>query len=161
MKLREALQSLETIEERINCLELNCIIKEGMRLNPIIPIASGRLVSKDLIIKGKGKDRDLIVRKGTSFYYAPSLTFRNEDVYKDPDIYRPSRWIEPSEKAVDTLQPYTIGRRSCLGKRLADCEIRHVLAMICTEFEFHCEEEGTPTVATVLKPVGFRVSVKK
>jgi len=161
IKLREAFKRLETIEERSNCLELNCIIKEGMRLNPPVPIASGRTALKDLIIKGKDGERDMIVQRGSQLMYSPYLTFRNEDVYKDPDVYRPSRWIDPSEKAVNTLQSFSVGRRGCLGKRLAQAEIRNVIAMICTEFEFRCEDKGTPTFTVLLKPSGCRISVRR
>ena len=48
-----------------------------------------------------------------------------------------------------------------LGKRLAQAEIRNALAMIFTEFEFHCEEKGKPIYNTVLQPVGRRASVKR
>ena len=60
IKLRESFKKLETIEERSNCLELNCIIKEGMRLNHLVPVASVQTALKDLIIKGKDGERDMI-----------------------------------------------------------------------------------------------------
>lgn len=160
-KLRAALKREASIEARINCLELDCVIKEGMRLNPAVPFASGRFVPKELIITSKEGKKDIIVPKGSIFLFCPYITHRNKDIYEDPDLFRPSRWINPSEKAVNTLQPFSAGRRSCLGQNLALAQIRNVLAVICTEFEFQCDDEGTPNFAATWRPLGCRLTAKR
>ena len=159
--LRTALKREESIEARINCPELDCVMKESMRLNPALPFSSLRVVPKDLIISRKeGQQKNLIVPMGSHFYYCPYIICRDEEIYEDPDVYTPSRWINPSEKALNTLKPFSAGRRSCLGQSLALTEIRTVLALICTEFELQCDDEGTPTFAAIWKPLGCRLIAK-
>ena len=81
-KLRTALRKEEATEARINCLKLDCVIKESMRLNPVAPLASGRVVPK----MREEEEKDLIVPKGGAFIYCPYINCRNKDIYEDPDI---------------------------------------------------------------------------
>ena len=43
---------------------------------------------------------------------------RNPKNFKDPDIFRPERWIDPN--CTDNLsgsQPFLLGTRACIGQK--------------------------------------------
>mmetsp|Transcript_2665 Transcript_2665/g.3561 ORF Transcript_2665/g.3561 Transcript_2665/m.3561 type:complete len:490 (+) Transcript_2665:208-1677(+) len=159
-KLRNALRQMPSMDERIKCLELQCVIKEGLRINPTAALASGRYLAKDLIVKG-GDDKDMLIPKGSAFGYSPMLVCRNEQYFKDAHLFKPRRWIDPSKEAVAALQPFSIGRRSCVGQNLAQAEMQNVLARLCSDFRFHCKDEGINTYAGTWKPYKSRLTVEK
>ena len=45
-----------------------------------------------------------------------------EDVFTEPYVFRPERWLEPdAEKLEELLIPFSRGPRSCPGMKYAPC----------------------------------------
>ena len=144
-KLRSALKRLP-MDERLNSLELNCVIKESMRLQPVIALGINRTTSKDFNVKKKdGLDGDLVVPKGSKVICSLMTLFRNPYIYKNPDTFDPSRWVNPSKEALDAFIPFGCGPRSCFGRGLAKANIANVLARFVTDYKFTVDSEATPS----------------
>jgi cytochrome P450 len=101
---------------------LDAIVKESLRLRPIIPLVARRL-QEPMEIGGHLLPADAVV--------APSiwLMHRRPDVYPEPEAFRPERFLE-QPAGTYTWIPFGGGVRRCLGASFAQFEMKQVLAAI-------------------------------
>uniref|UniRef100_A0A9L0SSM4 Cytochrome P450 family 27 subfamily B member 1 n=1 Tax=Equus caballus TaxID=9796 RepID=A0A9L0SSM4_HORSE len=89
----------------------------------------------------------------TLCHYATS---RDPAQFPEPNSFRPARWLGegPAPHAFASL-PFGFGKRSCMGRRLAELELQMALAQILIHFEVQPEPGATPIrpmTRTVLVP---------
>lgn len=74
---------------------------------------------------------------GTILGNSPWVDSRNQDVYGDPEVYRPERWIvdentnvtkEHVDAAKANFHPFSAGPGQCVGKALAMAELLIITA---------------------------------
>ncbi|KAL5363703.1 cytochrome P450 [Aspergillus floccosus] len=98
---------------------LTAVIREALRLYPPTPVGLPRRV--------------MVVYITQYSAYRSSLNFR------DPNEFRPERWLGDPSYASDNLsvvQPFITGPYSCIGKSLAYMEIGLVLAKMVWHFDW-------------------------
>jgi cytochrome P450 family 135 len=101
---------------------LDAIVKESLRLRPIIPLVARRL-QEPMEIGGHLLPKDVVL--------TPSiwLMHRRPDVYPEPEAFRPERFLE-QPAGTYTWIPFGGGVRRCLGASFAQFEMKQVLAAI-------------------------------
>ena len=101
---------------------VDAIVREAMRLNPVIPLV-GRILERPTRVAGYD------LPAGTPVVCSIYLAQRRKEVYPDPERFDPSRFqgkkIAPSE-----FFPFGGGVRRCIGMAFALYEMRIVLARI-------------------------------
>ncbi|KAI1849145.1 hypothetical protein JX266_005106 [Neoarthrinium moseri] len=121
------------------CTYLRACIDEGMRLVPPGPCEPPRE-----ILSGGLKIMNNHYPKGTIVGTAPWCDSRNEEVYGDPGIFRPERWIVDEAAGVTkemvadirtNFHPFLTGPGSCAGKNIAMAEIMLVVAKTLLIFD--------------------------
>ncbi|VVB16792.1 unnamed protein product [Arabis nemorensis] len=113
-EVREVIKNKDDIkEEDIQQLEyLKMVIKETLRINPLVPLLVPREASKDIKIAGYD------IPKKTWIHVNIWAVHRNPNVWKDPDAFIPERFMD---KEIDykglnfELLPFGSGRRMCPG----------------------------------------------
>lgn len=134
-EIRSTFESADDIvhgPKLLACTYLQACIDEGMRLTPSGPSELSRQVLPGgLEVRGEWFPPGTIV--GTS----PWANSRNQDIYRDPEVFRPERWIV-DEAAGNTaaecakirknFHPFSLGPGNCVGKNLAMTEIMIVVA---------------------------------
>jgi cytochrome P450 len=111
---------------------LDAVITETLRLRPPIPVVA-RQVAKPFPFAGyEVPPKALVVANALALH-------RREDLYPDPLVFRPERWLH-EEPGRWTWIPFGGGARHCLGRTLAMFEMNYVLGRMIGEFEF----ERTP-----------------
>ncbi|CAH1264842.1 CYP27A1 [Branchiostoma lanceolatum] len=107
------------------------VVKETLRLHPVA-FAVSRVVQQDTVLMGYEIPAKTVVL--LSLYDMA----RDPRLYKDPEEYRPERWLRGAEGYVDThpyaYLPFGFGTRSCIGRRVAETELQVLLAKICQQF---------------------------
>ncbi|XP_071958333.1 cytochrome P450 27C1-like [Antedon mediterranea] len=109
---------------------LNCVIKETLRLYPVVPNHS-RIPQKDITIGGYN------IPKGTNVRTENYAMSRSEEVFENANEFQPERWLREnvdSKLNAFASLPFGFGTRMCIGKRLAEMEVRILLAKICQKF---------------------------
>jgi cytochrome P450 len=104
---------------------LDCVIKESMRLYPSA-WTQGRQAVEAFDLDGYHFPAD------TLLMFSQWVIHRLPDVWGDPDMCRPERWEPENRNTIPQWAyfPFGAGSRVCLGKPLAEMEIRLVLATI-------------------------------
>lgn len=103
---------------------LNCIIKEGLRIDTAVPGSTPRYVPRGgAYINGRYLPEKTIVS-------AQAYTcHRDPKVFPDPDRFWPERWLNETSEMRKFYIPFgAAGPRICIGIHLAYMELRVILA---------------------------------
>jgi len=109
---------------------LKAFVKETFRLWPNGTEVS-RFCEQDLVLQGYH------IPAGTHVDLNPSVHFRDPDIFPEPDIHQPDRWLrDGSGQSVHPyiLTPFGHGTRMCAGRRFAEQDLYVVLARIIQKF---------------------------
>lgn len=120
---------------------LNACLEEGLRIYPPVPTGLPRITpTQGAVVCSKEVPGGAVVSLPQyAAYHSPSN-------FKNPDDFIPQRWLPEAEKEFagdnkNTLQPFSVGPRNCVGKNLAYHEMRLVLATVLWNFDLtFCEE---------------------
>jgi len=104
---------------------LDAVIRESLRLRPIIPLVARRL---QVPMTLHGYELPAGVAVGLSIY----LTQRHPKIYERPEEFVPERFLETRPDPYAWL-PFGGGVRRCLGQAFAMYEMKIVLATVLTQ----------------------------
>jgi cytochrome P450 len=140
----------EVVVERLRELVyLEAVIKESMRVHPVIP-GVGRMLMAPEEIGGVSLPSGVMV--GCSIY----LSHMNPNVWPDPHRFDPDRFLN-TRPAPHTYFPFGGGTRRCIGEAFALYEMQAVLAAILMRFVPLCAPHrtvGTQRRNITLTPTG-------
>ncbi|CAL1608509.1 unnamed protein product [Knipowitschia caucasica] len=129
---------------------LKATVKEVLRLYPVIPGNARVITERDIQVGG------YIIPKKTLITLCHFATSRDPAVFPSPDSFLPRRWLnrEQGHHAYASV-PFGVGKRSCIGRRIAELELHLAIARILLEFEVKPDPEGgsvKPMTRTLLVP---------
>jgi cytochrome P450 len=103
---------------------LDAVIKESLRIRPIMPAGGARLVRRPFEIGG------FTIPPGIVLVNGMYLLHRRSDLYPDPDAFRPERFL--GRRVIDPYEwtPFGGGVRRCLGMAFALFEMKAVIATV-------------------------------
>ena len=101
---------------------LDAVIKETLRLRPVLPIVARKL-------KAPFELGGYRFPRGTVLMPCIYLLHRNPSIYPEPDEFRPERFLDRQPEAYSWI-PFGGGVRRCLGASFASFEMRTVLRTI-------------------------------
>lgn len=118
---------------------LNCIIKEGLRIDTAVPGSTPRYVpTKGAHINGR------YLPGGTIVSAQAYSCHRDPVVFPDPDRFIPSRWLNTTPQMNRMYIPFGAdGPRKCIGMHLAYMELRVILASLFYRFDLSMADDVT------------------
>jgi cytochrome P450 len=142
-KLRRVAEEAEAGEDDYT----DAVIKETLRLRPVIPVVV-RMLQEPMEIGGK------LLPTGARVTPNILLMHRREDVYPEPHRFRPERFLE-QPAGTYTWIPFGGGVRRCLGASFALYEMKTVLQEVARGLSLsptHPEAERIRRRAITLTP---------
>jgi len=127
---------------------LDAVVKESLRLHPIVPMV-GRRLQAPAVVGGREYPAGTVL--------APNiyLTQRNPAVWRDPDRFDPSRFLGWKSNPYEFL-PFGGGVRRCIGLAFALFEMKCVLSRIAQRADLRLAPGYTPKL--VRRGITFAVS---
>jgi cytochrome P450 len=117
---------------------LDAVIKESLRLRPVVP-AVGRMLAEPVELGGYE------LPAGVSIVPSIYLTHRRPDIYPDPLAFKPERFIESAPSNFEYL-PFGGGVRRCLGASFAQFEMKVVLGTILRHARVSAPKRRSETI---------------
>jgi cytochrome P450 len=137
-----------TVESTSELLYLNAVVSEGLRLAPPVAIGIPRVVPPGgaticgrWVPAGVGPPLQHLVvllrRAQTYVAFNQYPANRQASNFKHPDSFIPDRFLSPDPETdnMSSFRPFSTGRHSCIGMRLAYAEIRLVLTRLFWAFD--------------------------
>ncbi|KAG5305542.1 CP4C1 protein, partial [Acromyrmex insinuator] len=107
---------------------LDCIIKETLRLFPIIPMI-GRKLTEDL------KMGEFVLPKGADVLISFIRMHRNEKYWPNPLMFNPDRFLQEKTNSIPYYyMPFSDGPRNCIGLKYAMISMKVILATLIRTF---------------------------
>jgi cytochrome P450 family 135 len=120
---------------------LDAVLKESMRLHPIIPMVV-RTLMKPATIGG----RDLPA--GTTVGPSIIVSHQRSESFPDPEVFRPERFLGHNPPP-NTWIPFGGGARRCIGAGFAQMEGVQVLREVFAAYDVHAVGADGPKVRNI------------
>ncbi|XP_052425854.1 25-hydroxyvitamin D-1 alpha hydroxylase, mitochondrial [Carassius gibelio] len=118
---------------------MKAVIKEILRLYPVIPANARVITDRDITVGG------YLIPKNTLITLCHYATSRDPRQFCDPDEFVPKRWLSRSEGSHPYASvPFGVGKRSCVGRRIAELELYLALSRILMHFNVEPAEDSGP-----------------
>ncbi|KAF2083276.1 cytochrome P450 [Saccharata proteae CBS 121410] len=102
------------------------LVRECLRYYCVLRLALPRASVRDITYEGK------VIPAGTTIFLNAWACNMDDEVWHDPFVFRPARWIEQPEAPLFT---YGLGYRMCAGSLLANRELYLVFLRMLSSFE--------------------------
>ncbi|XP_072040182.1 cytochrome P450 2J2-like [Amphiura filiformis] len=141
------------ISDKVNLPYTHAVIQEIYRMSSPVPLSLLHVVSDDTTIGPYS------VPKGATVVSNIWAIHRDPQLWKDPDEFRPERFIESPDNVSEVI-PFSVGRRKCPVEALAQAMVFLFLTHLLHQFKF-VNHEGSSQLSlhgefgTVYKPVAF------
>jgi len=89
-------------------------------------------------IRAEMKIGEQVVKRGDFLAYSLGDVHLNPEYYPEPYKFDPGRWLRPDpvSNAAYTYLGWGVGRHPCIGMKVAKLEMKLILAMFLTRYEF-------------------------
>lgn len=114
---------------------LKAVLKETLRLYPVVPINSRVIMEKEIEVGG------FLFPKNTQFVLCHYVVSRDPSIFPEPESFQPHRWLKKSQPDTLGVQhpfgsvPFGYGVRACLGRRIAELEMQLLLARLMQQYQ--------------------------
>ncbi|ACK65747.1 cytochrome P450 [Rippkaea orientalis PCC 8801] len=153
---KKLLQEIDTLGNNfevkmiVNLPYLSAVCNETLRMYPPLPKTITRIANQSVNLMGYN------LPMGTPVNGSIYLCHHREDLYPNPQEFRPERFLERKFSPYEFI-PFGGGTRSCIGQALAILEMKLVLATILARYQLKLLENKTvkPKMrGTTLVPTG-------
>uniref|UniRef100_A0A672T1F7 Sterol 26-hydroxylase, mitochondrial-like n=1 Tax=Sinocyclocheilus grahami TaxID=75366 RepID=A0A672T1F7_SINGR len=136
-------KELPTAEHLTRMPYMKAVIKETLRIYPVVP-GNGRLtVDSEVIVD------NYWFPKKTQFHLCHYAVSHDESNFPEPECFVPDRWLRDnpsrSQHHPYSSVPFGVGVRACVGKRVAELEMYFALSRLMQHYEVRTEE-GAPSI---------------
>ncbi|KAJ8737815.1 hypothetical protein PYW08_000410 [Mythimna loreyi] len=145
-KIYEEIDTL--IGDRLPCwndsdrlIYTSAFLQEVHRYYPIVPMAGPRLLQNDASIDG------YIIPKGATVLMSVGDIYFDPELWDDPHVFKPERFIDESGmlKISEHLYTFGLGRRRCPGDSLAKSFIFITFVGILQKYRIHVSNGTIPS----------------
>ncbi|PYH44754.1 cytochrome P450 [Aspergillus saccharolyticus JOP 1030-1] len=120
-------------------------VKEGIRWTGAAAAMLPRIVPRGgQLLAGKH------LPEGTMISSSPIWYLRDEIAFPNPELYRPSRWLDPGKNEATSLRdeyyiPFSRGASTCIGNHFAYLELFLSLSQVLKRYSIHPGDQSTVT----------------
>lgn len=129
---------------------VRALVGETMRLYPVAWLLPRHATEDDTVAGHR-------VTAGSTVLTCPYLTHRDPELWPEPDVFRPARFLSTGHRPAGTgaYYPFGLGPRACLGAQFATREAAVLLGLLLPAFVPRLHEDAAgPAFGFTLRPGG-------
>ena len=119
---------------------LDAVLKESMRVSPVLPGPMWRHTDYPIPVAGH------MIPPHTELGAMRYNIFRNPDLFHRADEFLPQRWMEREgvfrDDDLEANQPFGLGPWTCIGRNIAWMELRLIVAKLLWHFDWEGVYKG-------------------
>lgn len=96
---------------------IDAVVQEAFRWNPTAPLGFPHMASEDTTYNGN------LIPKGAILFANIWWFCHDPEIYADPDVFNPERYLEPRNEPNPVPEIFGFGRRVCPGQHLAESSV--------------------------------------
>ncbi|CAG7822950.1 unnamed protein product [Allacma fusca] len=155
--------SVASMNDRDKIPYTSAAVHEVFRLGNILPFSDPRNTMEDVNFRG------YFIPKDTPVAFNSFSIMRSEELWGDPENFRPERFLGPdgklNEKAKMMHIGFGVGKRSCLGETLAQTTVFMAFTTLVRNFKFEPVPNKPlpttePVMGIILSPQPYDLIVK-
>ncbi|KAH8890100.1 cytochrome P450 [Thozetella sp. PMI_491] len=131
-KFFQANEPMCDVNDDQKCQYVVALVRESLRYYTVLRLALPRASVKDVSYKG------MHIPKGSVVFLNAWACNMDPDVWTDPEVFRPERWLEQPDAPLFT---YGLGYRMCAGSLLANRELYLVYMRLLNSFKVEKHDE--------------------
>ncbi|XP_072027338.1 cytochrome P450 2J6-like [Amphiura filiformis] len=130
---------LPRLSDSANIPYTEAVILEVQRMQTTLPLGGQHSTTKDTTIQGFDVPKGSIVLSNLWHVH------HDPNAWEDPDVFRPERFLDESGRVVvpPHFIPFSIGKRSCIGEKMARAELFYFVTHLLHKFTF-TKPNGAP-----------------
>ncbi|PFH48808.1 hypothetical protein AMATHDRAFT_149066 [Amanita thiersii Skay4041] len=131
---------LPDFTDRSSLPYINAIAKEAMRWQPVLPLGTPHMTTQDDEYEG------YFIPKGTIVMGNTWAILHNEEMFPDPEVFRPERFLSDTSNLKVSDIAFGFGRRACPGRFFSDASLFIIVASVLSVFDIlpPVDEDGRP-----------------
>ncbi|KAK3624134.1 hypothetical protein LTR56_021167 [Elasticomyces elasticus] len=139
LKPEQAAYSMVGLEEKLDFV--NACIRENYRKDPVATFNMTRVPPKDAFVDGHH------VPAGTQCSVNIHALHHNPALWgHDHNLFNPNRWYGEQAANTEWLNPFSVGRRSCVGRNLAQTNVLKMATTLLRAYDFEFLNTDEPIV---------------
>ncbi|KAI0657604.1 O-methylsterigmatocystin oxidoreductase [Cubamyces menziesii] len=146
---------LPDFNDRKDLVYVNAVVQEALRWHTVLPLGMIHMTTEDSELRGQ------FIPAGTLTIANVWACMHNPDLYPEPDVFNPDRFVRDGKLRDDVLNPTSIifgfGRRCCPGRHYADAILYIIIATVLHVFDVSppLDEDGRPISINYEQSHGF------
>ncbi|XP_069500530.1 cytochrome P450 2G1-like [Ambystoma mexicanum] len=123
-------RSSPTFEDRLTMPYTNAVVHEIQRFSDVAPLGGPHSVTRDIPF------REFIITKGTDIFPMLTTALKDPTYFNDPNNFNPEHFLDDKGNFMknEAFMPFSVGKRNCPGKTLAQTELFLLLTSILKNF---------------------------
>ncbi|NWY38170.1 CP2J2 protein, partial [Sylvia atricapilla] len=147
---------LPALEDRNNLHYTNAVIHEVQRKGNVIPFNAPRMATEDTYVDGYH------IPKGTVVLANLTSLLLDKNEWKTPDTFNPEHFLKDGKFCKNEhFQPFSMGKRACLGELLARSELFLFFTSLLQKFTFQAPPDTTlslqHTIGIAVAPKPYKI----
>lgn len=151
---RDVVSEIRSVADPRERKLVSLALTETLRMYPPVYLLTRQAEGDDVYLM------NCHIPAGTTLVVSPFVLHHRADLFPEPEVYNPERWVDWKEKRPGSMVPFGAGARKCPGDDYGMLDSIIAVSTILSRFRLHPVSAFKQSPRTVLNPGDLRMRVE-